>query len=160
MTLCKNCGKNPAQNYMRRINGKDVPIPLCPSCYRELYGTGDSEHFPVSPPPSGGKKRCPACGTTFEDFRRTGLLGCARCYSEFRNELLPTIRSLQGEIRHTGKGRHVDEEYYDMLRALVDERESVRLRLRRAREEGNTELEERLSRSLEEIERRLSGEEE
>lgn len=48
-------------------------------------------------------KSCPNCGTTLADFRRTGLLGCAKCYSVFQSEVLAAVRRVQGRIRHTGK---------------------------------------------------------
>ena len=48
-------------------------------------------------------KSCPNCGTTLADFRRTGLLGCAECYSAFRTEVLAAVRQVQGRMRHTGK---------------------------------------------------------
>lgn len=33
--------------------------------------------------------RCPVCGFSMDDFRRTGHLGCPDCYSVFTQELAP-----------------------------------------------------------------------
>lgn len=46
---------------------------------------------------------CPVCGMTFEDFRRTGFLGCSKCYEAFSEEMKPLIRRIHGNIQHTGK---------------------------------------------------------
>lgn len=49
------------------------------------------------------EKTCPRCGMKLGEFRKTGLLGCAGCYCAFREEILPTVRRVQGRIRHEGK---------------------------------------------------------
>ena len=49
------------------------------------------------------KKVCPVCGTTYSDYEKTGLLGCASCYDVFKEELLPAIRAIQGKVQHVGK---------------------------------------------------------
>lgn len=48
-------------------------------------------------------KVCPRCGTTFEEYRRTGLLGCPVCYRFFRDQLIPSIRKVQFTLQHEGK---------------------------------------------------------
>lgn len=47
-------------------------------------------------------KICPNCGASLEDFRRTGLLGCAQCYGVFREEVRSAIKKVQGGSHHTG----------------------------------------------------------
>ena len=46
---------------------------------------------------------CSQCGTTYAEFKKTGLLGCPACYSEFREQLTQQLSVLQGETRHTGQ---------------------------------------------------------
>jgi protein arginine kinase activator len=47
---------------------------------------------------------CPVCGTTYAQFRQTGLLGCAKCYEVFETQLSPLIaRAHEGGTRHLGK---------------------------------------------------------
>lgn len=38
-------------------------------------------------PSVGGAVRCPACGTTLEEARESGRLGCPACYEAFRGTL-------------------------------------------------------------------------
>lgn len=47
--------------------------------------------------------RCPDCGTTFLDFRRTGRLGCPHDYEVFRLGLLPLLDRVQRAQHHRGK---------------------------------------------------------
>ena len=105
--LCENCGKNPAQKFIRKTGGREIVVELCPACYRTLYPEKENDFFPAFLGSGvSAEKACPACGTTMAEFRRTGLLGCAYCYSAFREELLETVRNMhnmQGEVRHTGK---------------------------------------------------------
>ena len=140
--LCSNCGKNTAQAYFKRVEGKDVRLVLCSGCYRLLYPEGGDAFFNSF---LGGvskkKKACPACGTTLDDFRSTGLLGCADCYKAFREELTPTVRYIHGKIRHEGKeSGTATEEKYDMVRELVRVREGLRERIQLAEEAGNAPL--------------------
>lgn len=47
---------------------------------------------------------CPACGTTYAQFRSTGLLGCPACYAAFESQLGPLLaRAHEGGTHHVGK---------------------------------------------------------
>ena len=37
------------------------------------------------------------------DFKKTGRLGCANCYSAFEENLMPLIKRIHGAIKHCGK---------------------------------------------------------
>jgi protein arginine kinase activator len=48
--------------------------------------------------------RCPECGMSWQEFKDTGLLGCAKDYELFVNQLGGVIeRAQQGGNHHTGK---------------------------------------------------------
>src|SRR5688572_1635361 len=47
---------------------------------------------------------CEHCSTTYDEFRRTGLLGCPECYTTFETALTPLLeRAHEGASRHIGK---------------------------------------------------------
>ncbi len=47
---------------------------------------------------------CENCGTTFGQFRKTGLLGCPDCYETFAKQLESVIgRSQNGATAHVGR---------------------------------------------------------
>jgi len=106
-------------HYTQIINGNKTELYLCSQCAEEnsqitfspqinlgklLWGfpgfgsnTGFKEfgHHPVT--------RCDVCGMSFDDFRKSGKLGCANCYRVFRDNLSPILRRLHGNTEHTGK---------------------------------------------------------
>ncbi len=50
------------------------------------------------------RRRCGTCGLGLDEFRRTGLLGCADCYDSFGQQLEPLIeRAQNGGVSHLGK---------------------------------------------------------
>lgn len=47
---------------------------------------------------------CGSCGLTYDQFRKTGLLGCPECYTAFEAALMPLLeRAHEGAERHLGK---------------------------------------------------------
>lgn len=44
--------------------------------------------------------RCPECGRSWEDARRTGRLGCPSCWDAFRTELGQILSEFHGAQRH------------------------------------------------------------
>lgn len=79
--------------------------------------------------------RCPKCHTTFQEFQRSGLLGCSYCYEHFSKSLIPTIKRVQGGLVHTGKiPKNASQEV--VSRRKVDE---LKLRLKELIQEENFE---------------------
>ena len=80
--LCENCGKNPAQKFIRKTGGREIVVELCPACYRTLYPEKENDFFPAFLGSGvSAEKACPACGTTMAEFRRTenGKWLCDKC---------------------------------------------------------------------------------
>ena len=156
--ICTNCLKNTGEEHTVNADGKEVKVVLCPACFEKLYPAQDTDFFSAFVGRTGGsRKRCPSCGTTVEEFRMTGLLGCADCYTAFREEILPTIRYIQGTTRHEGKAPSgAAEANYDVVRDLVREQGTLKAELAKAQEEHDTEAVERLKVRLKEVSKRLS----
>lgn len=49
------------------------------------------------------ERKCPICGHTWTDFRRTGRFGCGECYKAFRTPAETTLRQIHSTSVHTGK---------------------------------------------------------
>ncbi len=131
--ICQHCKKNTATlNYVEIINGKKFESHLCEYCYAELYGDLASKAnndlwaglFGDGPE---RVKKCPVCGTTYSDYERTGLLGCASCYDVFKEDLLPSIRRIQGKVTHVGKTGENNDEFglHRKLKILQEELEKA-----------------------------------
>ena len=48
-------------------------------------------------------KVCTLCGSTLNDIIRTGKIGCAKCYEIFQSDLDQVIKSIHGNVTHTGR---------------------------------------------------------
>ncbi|MCI8404245.1 MAG: hypothetical protein HFE49_05010 [Clostridia bacterium] len=57
----------------------------------------------MQPAVSREEKKCPVCGHTYSDFRRTGKIGCGECYNVFRAPITETLRRVQPSPLHKGK---------------------------------------------------------
>ena len=54
--------------------------------------------------PAPAKQSCRSCGLTYEEFRKSGLLGCPDCYTGFEHALVTLLeRAHEGASRHLGK---------------------------------------------------------
>lgn len=106
--ICENCGKNPATTYFKQnINGKVTETFLCSECAKKKgLSTFMASDFDLWSPFSFGNsqqltesKKCD-CGMTFDEISRTGMVGCAKCYEVFRNELAYSLKKIHGDRKH------------------------------------------------------------
>lgn len=159
--VCSCCGERPAQSYLIRTAEGEKKLFLCPKCHAELYPEREPDDiFGFLNKVGDRQKTCPACGITLDDFRRTGLLGCAHCYTAFREELLPTVRYIQGKLRHEGLQQPSAgaAARYDGLRGLANEQAALQERIREAERSGDGEAVRALKARLSALKRRLRGE--
>lgn len=163
---CSNCGSPSARIRIRIADGVEKKVCLCDDCYQKLYPKLDASEL-FARLFGGGitekkHKVCPSCGMTLERFRETGLLGCAGCYSAFRNEIYNSVRYCQWGFVHKGKEQSaVAEEKYDQVRELVREQESVKSQFDLAMKRGDGSLAEEYKQRLKIIHDKLvqAGEE-
>jgi protein arginine kinase activator len=74
----------------------------------------------------GDTARCANCGTSLRDFRASGRLGCAHCYSAFEQSLRDLLRRVHGSTRHVGRQYEVpNPEALERDAALGDLRERL-----------------------------------
>jgi protein arginine kinase activator len=120
---CDQCGQEATVHELRVVNGKKVERHLCEACARKqgiavqpalsvpellekyIQQAAASPPNPSKPPLQPVPARanvCPRCGTTYMDFRQSGLLGCSECYRSFEGQLGPLL-----ERAHEGGGFHV-----------------------------------------------------
>lgn len=137
---CTVCGSDRARKFTRKAeDGKELKLVLCPDCYARLYPVEESDDFITSfvgQTRGASSMACPECGTTLDDFRRTGLLGCAHCYTAFLEELLPTIRYLQGKSEHEGQPPAEGKDYGEVFE-LVKQQEELKMRIEDAERAGD-----------------------
>ena len=133
--LCQNCGKNEANiRYTQIVNGEKKEMFLCEECANKK-GIGD---FKMSIPmnfsnflgdffndyedglslPSFVKEKtqkCLNCGQSYDEFLKTGILGCPECYDAFSDRLDKILKNIQGHTVHTGrKPLNIEKELEDL----------------------------------------------
>ncbi len=145
--LCTNCGKNNAQfHYKKIIGGAKTEHHLCTHCAQALGYMGKTESFfdigsilndfisvPKTAASSRAVSRCEACGTTYDEFRRSGLLGCDACYDAFGNIIENSLSQIQPSTTHKGTlggeaGKKIERQNElsalkeELKKAIIDER--------------------------------------
>lgn len=117
--LCEDCNSKDSTVHMTKfINGKKEEINLCDECAKKKEISSFENNFSIhsflasllegNTAPSVNitykqNKKCPQCGSTYNDFKETGRLGCNICYETFSDMLTPLIRRIQGNTVHVGK---------------------------------------------------------
>ena len=113
---CEKCNAREATVFFEQtVNGETKAMHLCHDCAAKIKQEGFfkgfslfDDHlfgglFGISAPERTAGKACPQCGATFADIRREGKVCCPACYAAFAAELEPTLRSLHGNVTHTGR---------------------------------------------------------
>lgn len=118
---CQQCDEREAVVLLKRVEGGEVRIQhLCEKCAAER-GVPDAEESAKTPlgaflaamgtdlaaesplTSAAALAECPGCGATLQDFRRTGRLGCATCWTTFEGPLRGLTRRVHGATRHVGE---------------------------------------------------------
>lgn len=163
--LCDECGQRKATVHLTQIvNGKKTERHLCAHCAQRhehefFFEPQFSIHNLLAgllegwQPPAGTVQdlRCSRCGLRYREFARTGLLGCSHCYREFRHQLEPVLRRIQGQVRHSGKVPSRAGAQVQLGRQL----EQLRARLREAVAREEYEEAARLRDQIRALEQRL-----
>ena len=113
--LCSICKVKPATVFLTDIKGDKMhKVDLCEDCAKNkgvndstfaladmLLGLGASQEIEQA---SGGVEvKCPQCGFTQADFKKSGRLGCSACYQTFAEGLEGLLKSMHKGTRHSGK---------------------------------------------------------
>ena len=113
---CEKCNAREATVFFEQtVNGETKTMHLCHECAAKVKQEGFFKGFDlfgdqffgglfgISAPERTAGRTCPQCGASFADIRREGKVCCPACYAAFAAELEPTLRSLHGNVTHTGR---------------------------------------------------------
>jgi protein arginine kinase activator len=161
---CEACGEREAVVKLTTVvEGEARVVNLCERCAAEkgLQSGTEAEASPLggflsalwkgaeSPQAAAAEReRCPGCGARFRDFRDTGRLGCAECWTTFEPALRLLVRRYHGSTVHYGR-RHTPPGQPAGSRA--DQAEALREQLRLAVAAENFELAAELRDRLKEL---------
>jgi protein arginine kinase activator len=119
MSTCQSCGRRPAVVQFIQVNGDERrELSLCQECAFSVGMRAQVEAFQrlsrmfleqqLSLPNISEETRaalatvCSQCGLVFEEFVKTGLLGCPQCYQDFHEHLQPILRRMHGVVKQRG----------------------------------------------------------
>mgnify|MGYP002622748545 FL=1 len=77
------------------------------------------------------KLSCGYCTSTLDDIRRTGRVGCGKCYDVFDKSLVEVFRRVQSGETHRGRKKAQPAEKPE-IRALRDEISSLKNKIRQS----------------------------
>jgi protein arginine kinase activator len=111
---CDNCKKNEATVHLTKIEGgKMLKVDLCEACSKakgieEGAGFSPADFFgelglAASIKTDSPDVKCPVCGFTQADFKKTGRLGCSACWETFEEGLASLLKAMHKSDRHVGK---------------------------------------------------------
>ena len=163
--LCDVCQKNDATVYLTQIvEGKMQKVNLCEHCAKEkgvsdptgfamadlLLGLGATQQIEHGGQPA---QKCPVCGFTQIDFKKTGRLGCSACYDTFADGLANLLKGMHKGLKHTGKmPAHLSRRY-----AMADRVKSLETDLQKAVKNEKYEDAARLRDEIQKIEHELQA---
>lgn len=107
---CQKCNNEATAFIKQNINGNITEMHLCKDCASKLGYQGFSDFvnpfelfssvFSPERKSVSSAKRCSKCGISFAEIVNSGRAGCADCYTEFYEQLNPTIRKIHGNSKH------------------------------------------------------------
>jgi protein arginine kinase activator len=120
--LCQECHNAPASVHVKKKQGEDeISLHLCRACAKQMGWNNPLEDvkFPLAQfiasmmndmtqatPDAEAvdtSAKCTECGLSFQEFSRTGRLGCGHCYEAFRTSMQELLRRIHGSTRHQGR---------------------------------------------------------
>ena len=163
--LCSICKEKPATVHLTDIKGdKMQKVDLCEECAKNkgvndstfaladmLLGLGASQE--IEQAAGGVEIKCPQCGFTQADFKKSGRLGCAECYKAFADGLEGLLKSMHKGTRHAGKV----PASLRQTRDLSDRLKTLQQKLAKAIEEENFEQAAALRDEIKQMTNRLAG---
>ena len=111
---CDVCQASQATVFLTQIvEGKMQKVNLCEACSKEkgvtdpvgfaladlLLGLGAAQEMERG----GSVQKCPVCGFSQADFKKTGRLGCGACYQTFSDGLASLLKGMHKGTAHVGK---------------------------------------------------------
>ena len=131
---CCVCKEKPATVHLTQIVGEKMQkLDLCEDCAKAkgindptsfamadlMLGLGASQELDSSA--AGAEVKCPRCGFSQADFKKSGRLGCPECYQTFAEGLAGLLKTMHKGTRHVGKapeGLRQSRDHQDRLKTL------------------------------------------
>lgn len=110
---CAHCTKEATIHLTQIIDGKITKLDFCEDCphQKEVADPAAFSLAQILAAHEGGqgidpkvlRAACTQCGLRLADFKKSGRLGCAHCYEQFREVVAQMLPQMQSGEEHTGK---------------------------------------------------------
>lgn len=133
MQKCQKC-PNPATLHITEVlaPGQFDELHLCEQCANKYlydgpkFASGKGVASAEIEESGVSQAACPSCGLKFVDFRNSGRLGCPQDYENFRDELVPLLENIHGDVKHCGKTPRRHPQSKELLGELVQLRNQLK----------------------------------
>jgi protein arginine kinase activator len=130
--LCCICKEKEATVHLTQIEGETMhKVDLCEECAKQkgvndptgfsladlLLGLGVAQEMEKAT--GGADVKCPHCGHTQADFKKTGRFGCSECYTVFAEGLEGLLKTMHKDVRHVGKAPKARRQIIERQQALT-----------------------------------------
>jgi protein arginine kinase activator len=139
--MCSVCKTKPATVFFTNVSSENkfVNLNLCDDCAKAkgfndptsfamadlMLGLGAAQEIEQA---VGLELKCPRCGFSQADFKKSGRLGCPECYRTFAEGLNGLLKTMHKGTRHVGKS----PEALRQTRENVDRLKSLQKKLAKA----------------------------
>src|SRR5271169_870122 len=146
--MCSVCKVKPATLFYSNYSSENklVNLNLCDDCAKAkgfsaapsfamadlMLGLGAAQEIEQA---VGVELKCPRCGFSQADFKKSGRLGCPECYRTFAEGLSGLLKSMHKGTRHVGKA----PEALRASRENADKLKTLQKKLTKAIESENFE---------------------
>ena len=171
--MCEECGIRQARfHLMKIVNNERTERNLCAVCmakyqkqlpgidFNNLAGIlntileGHESANSEGDNPTDVELVCEQCGTTYQEFKKSGVVGCANCYKVFHQPIEKILDRMQNGTQHSGRipegvrsgasiRMNIDRLKQRMQKAVQDEDFEQAAKLRDAIRTLNAQLAER-----------------
>lgn len=126
-------------HYAEVVNGEIKKLNICEHCAKEKgfgvevsFSMGDmlsgiiKDSSKGQEPEVAVEEKCGRCGMTYEDFKKTGRLGCDTCYGVFEAKLTGIMETIHKNTRHTGKVPKAHKEKFSKIEKIRELNEKLK----------------------------------
>ena len=149
--MCSICKEKPATLFFTKISSdnKKQNVDLCDACAKAKGVDADPTALLIADADVmlglgaaleveqavGTDLKCPRCGFSQGDFKKSGRLGCPGCYVTFAEGLRGLLKTIHKGTRHTGKA----PEALRSTRENADKLKTLQAKLTKAIKDENYE---------------------
>ncbi|MDI6601256.1 MAG: UvrB/UvrC motif-containing protein [Thermoanaerobacteraceae bacterium] len=158
--LCSECAREIGASIGDSFHGMMhgfTPMFFNNNFFTEPFGLGNFlsgfMDWGMTPELDEQDLKCDYCGMLYSQFKKTGFLGCPKCYATFRDRLNPLVKRIHGSNNHVGKVPRRKGGNLRLKKEIEDLKAQLDAAIKREEFEKAAELRDRIK----DLEKKLNG---